>query len=94
MKRFENILGVLAPGEASEATLERAVALAENNQSQLTVVEVIPAVTAGIGMPEGGPISVDLQVAMKADRIQALESFTNPYEKRVKIRLDVGAASQ
>ena len=53
------------------------------------MVEVIPAVTAGIGMPEGGPISVDLQSAMKADRIQALESFTNPYEKRVKIRLDV-----
>ena len=54
MKRFENILCVLVPSEASEATLERAVALAENNQSQLTVVEVIPAVTAGIGMPEGG----------------------------------------
>jgi nucleotide-binding universal stress UspA family protein len=89
MKRFENILCVLGPDEESEATLERAVALAENNQSQLTVVEVIPAVTAGIGMPDGGPISVDLQAAMKADRMQTLESFTRRYEKRVKIGLDV-----
>jgi len=76
MKRFENILCVLGPDEESEATLERAVALAENNQSQLTVVEVIPAVTAGIGMPDGGPISVDLQAAMKADRIKILEPFS------------------
>jgi len=51
MERFKNILCVLAPGETSQHALERAVTLAENNQASLTVVDVIPHIVAGIGMP-------------------------------------------
>jgi nucleotide-binding universal stress UspA family protein len=40
MQRFKKILCVIDHGEASKPALERAVALAENNQAELTVVDV------------------------------------------------------
>ena len=61
MKRFKDILCVVDPGKACLAALEHAVALAENNQASLTVIAVASKVTAGIGMPDGGPISRELQ---------------------------------
>ena len=57
----KNILCVIEHDEASRPALDRAVALADNNQASLTVVDVIPRVPAGIGMPDGGPISDELQ---------------------------------
>lgn len=89
MKRFESILCVAAGGEACRPTLERAVSLAENNQAELTVVGVLPRLTAGIGMPPGGPISADLQAALEAERLQALESLTESYRQRLGIRHEV-----
>jgi nucleotide-binding universal stress UspA family protein len=89
MKRFKNILFVVTDGRACRYTLERAVSLAENNQAKLTVVDVIPRLTAGIGMPDGGPISVDLQAAMMAERLQTLESFTESYRQRLHIQHEV-----
>ena len=64
MQRFKKILCVMEHGEASKPALERAVALAENNQAELMVVDVIPRLSAGIGMPDGGPVSRDYQAAM------------------------------
>ncbi len=86
MERFKNILCVLAPGETSQHALERAVTLAENNQASLTVVDVIPHIVAGIGMPDGGPISVDLQAALASERMGALESRLAPYRKRIDMQ--------
>jgi nucleotide-binding universal stress UspA family protein len=86
MKSFESVLCVATGGEACRPTLDRAVSLAENNQAELTVVDVIPRLTAGIGMPPGGPISADLQAALKAERLQALESLTASYRQRLGIR--------
>ena len=63
MKRFKDILCAVEPGKACKPAIERAVTLAENNQAGLMIVDVAPRVTAGIGMPEGGPISADLQAA-------------------------------
>lgn len=85
MNRFKNILCVAAPAETCIPALERAILLAENNRADLTVAMVMPRFTAGIGMPDGGPISGDLQAAMKADRLQILDSLTKPYRQRLHI---------
>lgn len=89
MKRFNNILCVVEPGEACKSALERAVTLAKNNQAGLTVVDVAPQVTAGIGMPEGGPISADLQAAMVSAHAQGLETLVHPYRTRIEIQTKV-----
>ncbi|GJL77430.1 MAG: universal stress protein [Nitrospinaceae bacterium] len=89
MMPFKNILCVLEPGEKSKPALERAVTLAENNQANLTVVNVIPRITAGIQMPEGGPISATLQTAMASDRAQMMETLIDPYLKLVEIQSKV-----
>ncbi len=89
MKQFKDILCVVEPGEAYKPAMERAVTLAENNQANLTVVDVIERITAGIGMPEGGPVSADLETAMVSTHMQGLENLVDPYRKRVKIQTRV-----
>ena len=89
MKRFRDILCVVEPGDASRNALERAVALARNNQASLTVVSVADTVTAGIGMPEGGPISADLQEALVNMHAQGLESLVKPHSARIQIETRV-----
>ena len=89
MKRFKNILCVVEPRELCKAALERAVMLAENNQASLTVVEIAEKVTAGIGMPDGGPISADLQAATVSEHTQGLETLVEPYRKRIGIQAKV-----
>ncbi len=89
MKRFKDILCVVDLEKACEPLLERAVALAESNQADLTVVDVVPRVIAGIGMLEGGPISDHLQAEMVAERFVRLESTIKPYRKRIEIQRNV-----
>ena len=50
MNRFRNILCVISATQGDTAVVERAAALAENNQARLTLLGVVPRVTAGIGM--------------------------------------------
>ena len=68
MKKIRDISCVVEPGRTSRSAIERAVALAENDQTGLMVVDAAPHVTAGIGIPEGGPISADLQAAIVSRR--------------------------
>jgi universal stress protein E len=89
MQRFKDILCVLEDVKAGKYVMERAVTLAENNQARLTVVDVVEHVTAGIGMPEGGPISVDLQAALVSAHEQGLETLVDPYRKRTEIETRV-----
>lgn len=89
MKRFNNILCVVAPGAGRKPALARAVTLAENNQARLTVVGVSERVTAGIGMPAGGPISADLQAAIVSEHERELESLLEPYRQRVDVQVKV-----
>jgi len=89
MKRFKDILCVVEPGGACESALGRAVTLAENNQAGLTVVVLTERVTAGIGMPEGGPGSVDLQAAMVCAHEQGLEALVDPYRTQIEIKTKV-----
>jgi len=86
MQRFKNMLCVIEHGDASQPALERAVALAENNQASLTVVDVIPRVTAGVGMPDGGPISRDLQAALAGEHEARIVSLVEPYRQRLDIQ--------
>ena len=91
MKRFKNILYVNDATDDQTWAIARAVSLAENKQADLTVVDVIPAevITAGIGLPPGGPISDDLRAFVVTDRHKGLEALVKPYQQRLNIRLDV-----
>jgi len=89
MKRFNNILCVVEQGSGLKPAFERAVTLAENNQANLMVIAVAERVAAGIGMPEGGPISADLQAALVSAHEQNLESLIEPYRQRIKVHAKV-----
>ena len=86
MQRFKKILCVMEHGEASKPALERAVALAENNQAELMVVDVIPRLSAGIRMPDGGPVSRDLQAAMVGEHEARIAALVEPYLQRLDIQ--------
>lgn len=89
MQRFKHILCVVKAAKAGKHIMERAVTLADENQASLTVVDVVDRVTAGIGMPEGGPISADLQAALVNDRVEGLETLVDPYRARIEIQTRV-----
>lgn len=89
MERFKNILAVIDLTQSPERVLARSVSLAGNNQAGLSVICVVPKMTAGIGMPEGGPISEQLQEAAIADARQFLENAIEPFRSHVHIRHSV-----
>lgn len=89
MKHFRNMLCVVEPEDENISAMERAVTLAENNQAKLTVVSVIERISAGIGLPDGGPISAELQTKMAQAQRQKLESLVADYSQRVDIQLNV-----
>ena len=89
MNLFKNILYVSEAGPAQQASIARAVTLAENNQASLTVIDVIQVIAAGIGMPPGGPISKDLERTMVDKRRKELDALIEPYRERLEIQTDV-----
>jgi nucleotide-binding universal stress UspA family protein len=89
MQRFKNILCVMEQGAGHKPALERAATLAENNQANLTVIDVTERVAAGIGMPKGGPISAELQAVIVSAHEQELESLIEPYRQRIKVQAKV-----
>ena len=94
MKRFNNILYVLNTEKTHQSVLERVVTLAQNNQAKLTVLSTLEPVTVGFGMPEGGPISADLQAAMISAKTQKLETSVAPYRRRVDIQTKLRVGTQ
>ncbi len=89
MNLFKNILYVSEGAVSQEASIMRAVSLAENNQADLTVIDVIPIISAGIGLPRGSLISSKLQAAIVNERRKILEALIEPYKKRLHIQLDI-----
>ena len=85
MKRFKHILCILEADASSELALERAVALAESNQAELTVATVIPHVPALAGMPYAGPDPVDLQKALRKESEERLTSLTAAHQDSMRI---------
>ncbi len=87
MKLFRNILFVSEPSVTQGPALERAVTLAENNQADLTVLDVVPYVAAGLDVrPDAG---ADLQTTLVNERRKALESLVAPYRERLPVRTEV-----
>ena len=86
MKEFKNILYLNEPTVDQASAVARAVTLAENNQAELTIADVIPsqAITTGIGLPPGGPTSEELHAAVKA-----LELMIQNFREHARIRLVV-----
>lgn len=89
MKRINSILYMAEPSVEQGTAIERAVSLAENNQADLTVIDVAPVIAEGIRMPPGGPSPTDLQSAMATERLESLEHLVAPYKERVNITIDV-----
>ena len=90
MKRFKDILCVVDTSETCEPILERAVTLADNNQARLTVIDVIEKrISAGIGMPEDGPITAELKAAIVSAHTQELEAKVAPFRKKIQIETKV-----
>ncbi len=86
MNRFRNILYVVSATPGDTTVPERAVALAQHNQARLTLLGVVPRVPVGIGGPEGGPISADLQSWLVDEREQLLSRLAAPHVQRVVIQ--------
>lgn len=85
MLRFKNILCVIEHGGSGRPALDRAVALAENNQAALTVVTVAghgpaPGQLSGAGIDLG-----NLKAKLTDAQTQWLEAQVNPFRSRVEI---------
>lgn len=89
MKRFRKILFVADPEKVCRSALERAVVLAENNQAELTVIDVIPRLSAGFRLRDGGATAEDLQAAATQQRLHRLEALIKPYAPRLQITMKV-----
>jgi len=89
MKRFKNILCVVDTRADCENALQRAVELAKNNQASLAVINVMTRDTAGIGMPDGGPISADLQAARLKSHTQMVENLLEPFREQIEISIRI-----
>jgi len=81
MIRFNSVLYVTGENDDQHSAMERAVSLAENDQADLTVIDVIPVVMGEY--PED----------MINHRRQYLETLTDPYKKRLEIKTIVGTGT-
>jgi len=79
MQRIKNILYVAAPGSVSDAALEQAVALANNNQASLTVVRVIDKLPANINIPKPVLSPEDSQAYIVAGHLKELQGLISPW---------------
>ena len=84
MKRFKNILYVSELSVTQDAAIARAVSLAQNNQAQLTVVDVIPEQTATIRASHGNMNATDLMKAATDKRRAELDALIVPYRSQLQ----------
>ena len=89
MKHFKNILYVGEAASPSASSLARAVSLARNNQARLSVVDVVPERSAGVGMPAGGPSPAELMEAAESRCRDALDALIAASGEQLEIDVDV-----
>ncbi|MCW8935641.1 MAG: universal stress protein [Gammaproteobacteria bacterium] len=89
MSLLSNILYMAETGPDQASSLERAVTMAENNQARLTVIDVVPEITARIGLPTGGALLKKRQASVVDYRHEELNTLVEPYRKRLDITTDV-----
>jgi universal stress protein E len=89
MQRFKDIICVATPGSIDCVALERAVALAENNQARLTVVEVIDELPRNTKLIAHAQSLEDLQAKIVAGHRQGLEKMVAPWRRKTEIKTKV-----
>jgi len=94
MQRFKNILCVVNDVKSSKEALQRAVRLAQNNQARLTVTGLAPHVSVGMGMPENGQISRELQAAVvktcASELAAAVSELDNHRQIETRVLVGIG----
>ncbi|PSJ16155.1 universal stress protein, partial [Nitrosomonas supralitoralis] len=89
MQRFNNILCVVSPDPTDCVVLKRAVALAENNQARLTVVDVINELPRNTNLIGHAQPLKELRALIVAERRQGLENRVAPWRKKIEIQTNV-----
>lgn len=89
MKQFGKILYFADASAVAGQAIARAVSLAENNQADLTVVDVVPVIPAGVGTHHGGPDPSRWQSALVSKRRDELDALLQPYRQQQDIRVEV-----
>jgi len=89
MKGFKDILCVAGTESDSQFALERAAALAENNQATVTLVAVAEQLRNNLSLAAEWPFPDDPQAALVNALQQQLEQLAQPYRSRVKVNTRV-----
>lgn len=89
MTIFKNILCVVDTKEDCAAALIRAISLAENNQADLTVVDVVDHFNAVVGTRIVGPNFVELDSKIATARAQALDALVEPHRATRPIKTKI-----
>lgn len=88
MKRFKNIL-VVVDDETSSASIARAIGLAESNKARLTFLEVLPKLPSWAGTKEQKQKWATIQIALRDEYTERLESLANRYRSQLVIETKV-----
>jgi nucleotide-binding universal stress UspA family protein len=80
MKRFKNILFLADRSDRLTAALDRAVDLAQTNGARLTVMDVVTEVSLADYIRRA--YNIDLNAQLREQRMQFLETLTQPYTDR------------
>ena len=89
MQRFKNILCVAPSNSVSAAALERAAALAVNNQARLTVVGMIDEILPYTKLFDSVSSPDDFQAKMAEEHRQGLEELVAPWGRKIKIQTKI-----
>jgi len=89
MQRFKDILCVVASHTVSGAAMEHAVALANNNQARLTVVEVIDELPPNLQLVDRTLFPKDFQAKRAAEHRQGLEELVAPWNGDIETQTKV-----
>ena len=85
MQRFKDILCVVVSDTDNEVVLERAVALAVNNQARLTVVEVLEDISHDLKLVDFIYSSKDIQSNIVSTHQEKLERLVAPLNNNIEI---------
>jgi universal stress protein E len=89
MKGFKDILCVVDLEKEATHALERAVALAENNQARLTVASMVMVDKSSIKKAQKNSAPIALKTSIIKRQNQALEHLVQPYRKLARIETKV-----
>lgn len=89
MQRFNNILFVVTPDTHIKEAFNRAAKLADNNQANLTIVEVVDDLPRHIKLPVSSSDQKIFQEAVIAEHLQQLDSLADSSSTKSTIETKV-----